>query len=59
MPNNGCTEIQRRRDSPARDSDRENAQMGIEAILGVVVFVALFGLWVVLPSKLRKGRDGD
>ena len=31
--------------------------MAIEAILGVVVFIALFGLWVVLPSKMRKNRD--
>ena len=37
--------------------DQERNQMGIELILGVVVFVALFGLWVVLPSKLRKDRD--
>ena len=36
---------------------QEHAQMGIEAILGVVVFVALFGLWVILPSRLRKDRD--
>ena len=28
--------------------------MGIEAILGGVAFLGLFGLWVVLPSKLRK-----
>ena len=25
--------------------------MGVEAILGAVAFVALFGLWVVLPSR--------
>ena len=31
--------------------------MGIEAILGGVAFVGLFGLWVILPSKLRKNRD--
>ena len=31
--------------------------MGIEAILGGVVFLGLFGLWVVLPSKLRKNRE--
>ena len=30
--------------------------MGVEAILGAVAFVGLFGLWVVLPSRLRKGR---
>ncbi len=31
--------------------------MGVEVILGVVVFAGLFGLWVVLPSKLRKDRE--
>ena len=31
--------------------------MDIEAILGGVVFLGLFGLWVVLPSKLRKNRE--
>ena len=30
--------------------------MGIEAILGGVAFLGLFGLWVVLPSKLRKNK---
>ena len=57
MPNNVCTEFQRCWRFPALDSDQEHIQMGIEAILGVVVFVALFGLWVILPSKLRKNRD--
>ena len=34
--------------------------MGIEAILAGVAFVVLFGLWVVLPSRLRKSnRDGE
>ena len=28
--------------------------MGIEAILGGLAFVGLFGLWVILPSRLRK-----
>ncbi len=41
----------------SRRHTQEHAQMGIEAILGVVVFVALFGLWVILPSRLRKDRD--
>ncbi len=31
--------------------------MGFEAILGGVAFVGLFGLWVILPSKLRKNRE--
>ena len=31
--------------------------MGIEAILGGVAFVGLFGLWVILPSKLRKNKE--
>ena len=31
--------------------------MGVEVILGGVAFVGLFGLWVVLPSKLRKSRE--
>ena len=57
MPNNVCTEIQRCRRFPASFSDQEHVKMGIEAILGVVVFVALFGLWVILPSRLRKDRD--
>ncbi len=30
--------------------------MGVEAILGGVAFVALFGLWVLLPSRLRKDK---
>jgi hypothetical protein len=30
--------------------------MGVEAILAAVAFVALFGLWVVLPSRLRKAK---
>ena len=28
--------------------------MGIEAILGGVAFAGLFGLWVILPSKVRQ-----
>ncbi len=31
--------------------------MGVEAILGGVAFAGLFGLWVVLPSKLKKDRE--
>jgi hypothetical protein len=31
--------------------------MGIETILGGVAFLGLFGLWVVLPSRLRKNRE--
>ena len=31
--------------------------MGVEAVLAGVVFVALFGLWVVVPSRLRKNRE--
>ena len=32
--------------------------MGIEALLGGVAFVVLFGLLVILPSRLRKhARD--
>lgn len=30
--------------------------MGIEAVLGGLAFVALFGMWVVLPSKIRKNQ---
>jgi hypothetical protein len=30
--------------------------MGMEAVLAGVAFVALFGLWVVVPSRLRKNR---
>ena len=32
-------------------------QMGIEAILGGIAFAGLFGLWVILPSKVRKSRE--
>jgi hypothetical protein len=28
--------------------------MGIEAVFGVIAFVALFGIWVILPSRMRK-----
>jgi len=52
-----CTEFSDAGRFPASYSDQEHEQMGIEAILGVVVFVALFGLWVILPSRLRKDRD--
>ena len=31
--------------------------MGIEAILGGVAFAGLFGLWVILPNKVRKSRE--
>lgn len=31
--------------------------MGIEVIFGGVAFVALFAMWVVLPSKMRKNRS--
>lgn len=31
--------------------------MGIEAVLGGIAFIALFGMWVVLPSKMRKNRS--
>ena len=31
--------------------------MGLEAILGGVAFVGLFGLWVILPSKLRNNKE--
>jgi len=31
--------------------------MGIEAILGGVVFIGLFAMWVVLPSKMKKNRS--
>lgn len=30
--------------------------MGIEAVLGIVVFVGLFIMWVVVPSKIRKKK---
>ena len=30
--------------------------MGIEAVLGGVAFIALFGMWVVLPSMIRKNQ---
>ena len=30
--------------------------MGIEAVLGGIAFVALFGMWVVLPSMIRKNQ---
>ena len=30
--------------------------MGIEAILGGIAFAGLFGLWVILPSKVRKSK---
>ena len=33
--------------------------MGIEAILGGIAFAGLFGLWVILPSKLRKNREQE
>lgn len=29
----------------------------MEAILGAVAFGAMFTLWVVLPSRLRKNRE--
>ena len=29
----------------------------MEAVFGTLAFVALFGLWVVLPSRLRKRRQ--
>lgn len=29
----------------------------MEAILGAVAFGAMFTLWVVLPSRLRKSRE--
>ena len=28
----------------------------MEVILGGVAFVGLFGLWVILPGKLKKSR---
>ena len=31
--------------------------MGIEAILGGIAFAGLFGLWVILPSRLRKSKE--
>ena len=42
---------------PAHTDLKETKQMGIEVILGCVAFAGLFGLWVVLPSKLRKSRE--
>lgn len=31
--------------------------MDIQAILGGVAFIALFAMWVVIPSRLRKNRS--
>ena len=31
--------------------------MGIEMILGGVAFVGLFGLWVILPNKIKKNKE--
>ena len=33
--------------------------MGIEAVLGGLAFAALFTLWVVLPSRVRRNADDD
>lgn len=30
--------------------------MPMEAILGGIAFLGLFAMWVVLPSRIRKGR---
>lgn len=33
--------------------------MGIEAVLGGLAFAALFTLWVVLPSRVRRDGEGE
>ena len=40
----------------AKNPTQELGEMGIEAILGGVAFAGLFGLWVILPSRIRKNR---
>ena len=31
--------------------------MGIEVVLGGIAFAGLFGLWVILPNRIRKNKE--